>query len=756
MQVEDLPVSGFVKQSLQEDGITALNEPQERAVENGVLDGESMIVSSPTASGKTLIASLAAAKTLEQPDAKVLYLVPLKALGSEKHGDYQDFFADTTVETAVSVGRSDSNASWLADKDFIILTVEKLDSLLRHGAYWITDVDLVVTDEIHLLNDKNRGPTLEIVLTRLKRLLDAQFLGLSATVSNAEELADWLDCSLVESDYRPVDLWEGVALNNEITFYHDTTPTNPEEENDMPDGFMTAADKATENKVRDEHTETTTISSTAKPPMNLVEDTDNKEKQCIVFVNSRRSAESQAEKAATHVTLDSETEQVLEDVADDVENVLESPTKQCKRLADCIRGGAAFHHAGLLPQQRTLIENHFRSGDITAICATPTLAAGVSLPAYRIIIRDVKRFTGRGMSFIPTLEYKQMAGRAGRPEHHDKGEAVAVAKKPGMKNEIVDRYIRGDLEQLYSKVGVEPVLRMHALSLIASNVVNTMKQLTDFFSDTFYAHQYGDLEDITDTLEDLVRDYIAYGFVEETGGTLEATTLGERIAELYIDPLTAKNLLEGLKKSEDSGAKLLSYVHLLCNTQEMQPWLRVKKGEKEEIDTLIEEFEPFFLTAVPSHFDYEYDDFREAFKTALFFMDWMDEDTEDELMEQYGITPGGIHARKRDMDWLLYAADELCTLQEWEDAQEIIRRLRTRIKYGVKQELLSLIKLDHIGRVRARKLYNQGIETAADIRDAESATLRKLLGKKTAKKIQEQVGGTYTDREKLSTYFAET
>lgn len=199
---------------LREHNISSLRPAQEKAVAAGVLDGENVLVSTPTASGKTLVAELAILEAVARGE-KALYVVPLKALGAEKYRSFSDRLG---CRVALSVSDFDSSAEQLASADVIVSTAEKLDSLLRHRAPWLSRVGLVVVDEIHLLNDAHRGPTLEILLTMLRRLIDPQVIGLSATIGNPQELASWLDARLVEDEWRPVRLDKGVFVGGEVRF----------------------------------------------------------------------------------------------------------------------------------------------------------------------------------------------------------------------------------------------------------------------------------------------------------------------------------------------------------------------------------------------------------------------------------------------------------------------------------------------------------------------------------------------------------
>ena len=198
--------------------IEELRPAQKKAIESGLLDGKNLLVCTPTASGKTLIAELAALKSIIEGKGKAIYIVPLKALASEKLKDFKKRY-DGIAKIALSIGDIDSADSYLIDYDLIITTSEKLDSLIRHHAPWLSLISTIIIDEIHLLNDPSRGPTLEILITILRQLLKkSQIIALSATIGNPEELAERLKAELVADDWRPVELHKGVYLDGEVEF----------------------------------------------------------------------------------------------------------------------------------------------------------------------------------------------------------------------------------------------------------------------------------------------------------------------------------------------------------------------------------------------------------------------------------------------------------------------------------------------------------------------------------------------------------
>jgi helicase len=222
LKITELSLPEQVKQVMLQSGITKLYPPQEEAINAGVLGGGNLVLASPTASGKTLIAELCCLKHVLEKNGKAVYLAPLRALASEKFEEFKKYASlrkpnGRRVSIGISTGDYDSTDPWLERYDVIICTNEKADSLLRHRAKWMEEISLVVADEIHLLNESERGPTLEVVLARLSQISpQIQVLSLSATINNVDEIAGWLNAKHVITEWRPVTLKEGVLLNDEI------------------------------------------------------------------------------------------------------------------------------------------------------------------------------------------------------------------------------------------------------------------------------------------------------------------------------------------------------------------------------------------------------------------------------------------------------------------------------------------------------------------------------------------------------------
>jgi helicase len=206
-----------VYELLERRGFTILRPAQVKSIQAGLFEDKNLLVCTPTASGKTLVGELGALNAILHDRGKAVYIVPLRALASEKFRQFKKDYPNLKI--SVSTGDLDEAEGYLGHSDVIIVTSEKFDSLLRHRVDWMKKVKTVIVDEIHLLNDTSRGPTLEIVLTILRTTLPhAQIIGLSATIGNRQELAAWLNATLVEDTWRPVKLDKGVYHQGRIEF----------------------------------------------------------------------------------------------------------------------------------------------------------------------------------------------------------------------------------------------------------------------------------------------------------------------------------------------------------------------------------------------------------------------------------------------------------------------------------------------------------------------------------------------------------
>jgi helicase len=677
MKIEQLDIPSSTIEFLQKNGYVNLYPPQEKTVKAGLLEGKSILVSAPTASGKTLIATLAIIKHLSEKRGKIVYLSPLKALASEKFNEFKKLGSvdlGKNVKIQISTGDFDVSDKNLGQNDILILTNEKMDSIIRQGAEWIDQISLVIADEVHLLGDDDRGPTLEIVLTKLKLLSQKpQILALSATVTNADEIADWLECKLVHSEWRPVPLSEGV----------------------YDQGVVTMQDR----KKFEIQT------SIRGPPVDLGLDSLNNGGQAILFAETRTRSVSLATKASEAVakTLNNEEKEMLgkisQKILDDNEH-----TELVKTLASLIKNGVAFHHAGLNPNCRDIIESEFRNKRIKILASTPTLAAGVNLPARRVVIANVSRYDAKYGTNKPIsiLEYKQLCGRAGRPQYDKYGEAIIVGNSNS--DEIFDYYINGVPEPISSKLTGDKALRIHLLSFVSTNPGIKGDDIIEFFSKTLSGSQERKTT-IKFHIQISLRYLESEDFVKQKGGRYIATEFGKKTSTLYIDPLTAVLFRKSLEKVPTKG-HTLGLLHIITISEDFFPKFSLRNKDYEFVSTLIENYADQLIEPIS-----EYD----CNRSLLAIHSWINESSEIFLSDNFGIESGDMHRMAETADWLIHALYEIAKLEKKDEVLTEIDDLRSRIVYGIKAELVDLIKIKGIGRVRARILFKNGIKTTEDL-----------------------------------------
>ncbi len=719
MKIAELSIPQQLKDAIIEEGITELYPPQAEAIESGVLEGNNLVLASPTASGKTLVAELCCLKHVIECKGKTIYLAPLRALASEKFEDLQRFAklrkADgRKVSIGISTGDFDSNDVWLERYDIIVTTNEKADSLLRHRARWMEEISLVIADEVHLLNEAERGPTLEVVLARMLQVNPKmQTLALSATMGNVNEIAEWLKAQYVVTEWRPVNLKEGVLLQDEVLF---------------KDGSARKIEQNTSN-------------NTVNLAMNVVKTGG----QALVFASTRKNAAAIAKKIADHTSevLSKPAKRALKLEADKV-LAADEKTRLSESLSELVGCGVAFHHAGLAGSHRKLIENLFKQGKIKVLASTPTLAFGVNLPARTVIVQDYRRYEpGYGNYPISVLEYKQMAGRAGRPKYDKNGESILIAKTADESDYLMENFILAKPERIWSRLAVEKIIRGHVLATIASDFAHTENGIYDFFGRTFYAYQYD-----VKAIKSVIAKILKYLHDEEMiyyidASNIGATKFGKRISELYIDPITGVVIRDAFKQ-KPSHLTDFSMLHLITHTPDMAPIMRpYNRKEIEYLALQTEELVEELFIQPPNEWDdrIAFETFLGEIKTAKILKAWIEETTEEQLLEKYNVQPGDLYRIIESGKWLLHATQELAQLLGAKDLTPLTSELDERVSKGIKKELLPIVKLEGIGRVRGRMLYNAGYKSVEDIKRADLEYLVKLLGPATAKKIKEQIGG---------------
>jgi len=655
---------------LEKRGIRELNPVQVEAVKRGVLDGKNMVIATPTASGKTLIAEILLVKRALEGKIGV-YLTPLRALASEK---YQEFLElrDLGLNVGITTGDYDQPAEYLGEYNIVVATYERFDSIMRLQPIWLSKVGVVVVDEMHNVSDPERGPIIEIIVARsLKR--GFQILGLSATIGNPDAIANWVKGDLVNINWRPTKLVEGVfdRKHSKIVF---------------ADG-------------REEPVE-----ARSDPILDLVEHNLKKDMQTLVFIHNRKRVEELAEIFAQSSSVVGSG--VLRELLEEIDS---APTRfEREVLPELLKRGVGFHHAGLSHVSRRIVEEAFKRRILRVVFATPTLATGVNLPARRVLV-SIKRYdpaSGRRVN-ISVSEYKHMAGRAGRPQYDELGEAVIIDSrdlKEGFK------YINSPPEPVIGKMFSDRSLRIHVLSSIASGEVRSISEILELFKYTFSALCNGDIEFLQLRIREVMRILVEANMVSIVGEKLIPTLLGRITSYTYLDPVTVILYLK-YKPQVYSNFYVLHLVTLTPDFRRSSVYI------SERVLYRYEDLSDVFKHKTPpvnSEF-YSYDDWLAGLIYANILYDWINEKTEDEILENYMIGPGDLYNIKDTASWIVSA---LAKIERALGNIEFAGKLHTlalRVENGVKEDAVELVSLKFIGRTRARILIQHGIKTLKDL-----------------------------------------
>ena len=678
MKIEKLSLPDTAINFLKSQGYEKLYPPQADCIKSGLLDGKSILVSAPTASGKTLIAMLAMLSYLSKNKGKVIYLSPLRALAAEKFTEFkklEKISIGNKIKTSISTGDFEHIEKNLENSNVLILTNEKMDSIIRHGAEWIEDIGLVISDEVHLIGDESRGPTLEMILTHLK-LLDTkpQMIGLSATITNSNEIADWLDCKLVKNDWRPVPLSEGVCDGGQVT---------------MSDG------------------ETFEIKPSLRGiPIDLGVQCVQQGGQSLVFAETRVRSKSLATKASDVISqlLQKKELTALEKTSKQIlaEN---EHTEIVKTLAILVKKGVAFHHAGLNQKCREIVEKEFRKGTIKLLSSTPTLAAGVNLPARRVVISNINRYNAKVGANRPIsiLEYKQLCGRAGRPQFDKYGESIIVGN--GNTEDLTEYYIHGEPEPIVSKITEDKSLRTHILSVIVTHPGIKKEELLEFFLQTL-----GGLQTTKATLSFAINISLRFlssqQLIIKKDERYAGTAFGKKTSMLYIDPLTATYFRDAIDNVSEQRKHTFGFLHLMTNCEEFFPKFSLRNKDYESTSLMIENYSTELIEPIS-----EYD----CSRSLLALQMWITESSELSLSDTLGIEAGDMHRMVENANWLSYCLREISKHIERSDLLEEFSDLRKRVVYGIREELLDLVRVKGIGRIRARVLFKNNIKNLDDL-----------------------------------------
>ena len=666
--------------------IKEFNPAQKAVIESGYLEDKSnYIISIPTASGKTVLGILPALKTILN-GGKAVYAAPLLSIQNEKVKEFKAF-----EEHGIKVGKHPSNS------DLSVMVFESFDALTRFSWNVLREVDTLIIDEFHMIGEYSRGPTLESAITRAKIINPSlRIIALSATLKNIDEIEQWLDGKTVEHDYRPV------PLNKEVL---DAEMFNTKNKNDV---IVKIVEKAIE---------------------------DNS--QALSFVSTRRFTESLATYVAKKIDkkTTNEQKQKFKQVADKLLEVPKKkgslPTTTCLKLAEAAEKGVVFHHAGLFNEQKEIIEDEFRNGNILMITATPSLMYGVNLPSKYVVIRDHTRWTSNGPASIPVFDYEQMSGRAGRPQYDDVGYSYLVAKTMDEAFDLEARYIDGEIELTNSKlIDNKDAIYKQIIAQIASSLSKNLDDLNDFFGKTLYGFQMKNnpsmsmfaQDSLNWELESALEFLLQNGIIRATPEGLKTTDFGNLIAKSNYAVETAVKIKEYVSTMEKLNTAEMIYA--LAETPDLP--LISFKGRKSK-DPVRDKLSECGLFAV---------DIGNPEATAVSLIEWIDERNEYEIENAYNVYSASTRRSAYEASRLVkFAKNTLEVLGNYSNLKDM-DYLSARLYYGVKEDIIPLVVgVKRLGRKRARLL----MKTFGDnLSEASEKDLQKVegIGPKLAGKVK--------------------
>lgn len=666
--------------------IKEFNPAQKAVIESGYLEDKSnYIISIPTASGKTVLGILPALKTILN-GGKAIYAAPLLSIQNEKVKEFKAF-----EKHGIKVGKHPSNS------DLSVMVFESFDALTRFSWNVLREVDTLIIDEFHMIGEYSRGPTLESAITRAKIINPSlRIIALSATLKNIDEIEQWLDGKTVEHNYRPV------PLNKEVL---DAEMFNTKNKNDV---IVKIVEKAIE---------------------------DNS--QALSFVSTRRFTESLATYVAKKIDKKTtkEQKQKFKQVADKLLEVPKKkgslPTTTCLKLAEAAEKGVVFHHAGLFNEQKEIIEDEFRKGNILMITATPSLMYGVNLPSKYVVIRDHTRWTSNGPASIPVFDYEQMSGRAGRPQYDDVGYSYLVAKTMDEAFDLEARYVNGEIELTNSKlIDNKDAIYKQIIAQIASSLSKNLDDLNDFFGKTLYGFQMKNnpsmsmfaQDSLNWELESALEFLLQNGIIRATPEGLKTTDFGNLIAKSNYAVETAVKIKEYVSTMEKLNPAEMIYA--LAETPDLP--LISFKGRKSK-DPVRDKLSECGLFAV---------DIGNPEATAVSLIEWIDERNEYEIENAYNVYSASTRRSAYEASRLVkFAKNTLEVLGNYSNLKDM-DYLSARLYYGVKEDIIPLVVgVKRLGRKRARLL----MKTFGDnLSEASEKELQKVegIGPKLAGKVK--------------------
>ena len=710
VEISGPEVDDQLKESLQRWGFDQLTDVQQRALEAGVASGQNLVVCAPTSSGKTLVGEIALLQALRRQH-RCLYLVSHKALADQKYTECETQFSSKDSNPSGTVGLSTGDREeGNLQADILIATYEKGLVLVLTG-----QIDpgnsVVVADELQIIGEASRGPNIEILCGILRQRGMKQFLALSATVENPDDLAAWMCCSLVQSHTRDVDLrqeiwYQGVGYG--VTFGQEVgEPLN-------------------------------TMDRYPGDTLNAIDDLLKRDRAPIlVFTESRREASNYARDFARHRQRHASGIEVAEQL-----DLFSEPTEGSENLQNAAERRVALHSADLTPQERQVIEQGFLDGSFDVCFATSTLAAGVNFPFKTVIFPKLTyQYGERQGTRITRGDYRNMSGRAGRLGMHDVGYAVLLPKNTPEGNHA-NELVLPDNDLVYSQLATLS-MRRAVLTLVAAGVVGTKPALREFFENTYYWHLIlernpAKLDKVIAKAEQALDWLVDAQFADPHHKTYLVTPLGQATARSGLLPPTALAFVTLLKQhagdlAENFDKFVGGLIHWVCCSDEFNG-----QAPSRFLPYPIGGLAPGSSTFVAGQqvlcpLDRNNSQLCQSVHALILFVQGI---AERKIFHLTNMSSGSVHRLAMDVSWILNGCHSITAVPDLACPQQVgnqFAMLARRVRWGSPAEALDLIRIAErarvpgFGRQRAMALVANGGTTFEEIEDLGAERVSAIL-----------------------------
>ncbi len=509
-------------------------DPFQKEALHWIENEHSLFVSAPTGAGKTVIADAAVRQALEK-GKKVIYTAPIKALSNQKFRDFKEEYGIDKV------GILTGDVSINPEAPVVIMTTEIYRNCLFEAETRVTSVDWVIFDEVHYLDDAERGTVWEESL--LFTPPEIKILALSATIPNVQELADWIksihgrDLQVIVEKHRPVPLKFLYQCQNKI--YEDDRHL-------LKEGYWSkdswrVSSRERRRGIRPPRPQPNTLTQIIRELI------DKKRLPAIYFCFGRRKTEILAHETGNWNFLTKEERVKVIQLFDQLLNQFDIEGEaSAEAIRPLIMQGVAYHHAGMLPTLKEVVERLFTSRLIKMIFTTETFALGINMPAKAVIFDELEKFYGSGFDFLTTRDFFQMAGRAGRRGLDHEGFVYSRVQPDRIPYSQVLRVIKGDPEKVRSQFNT-------TYATLLNLYRNLGRDLLTIYPKTFHCYQSSRkrqdegrllLESKLDMLQDL--GYLTPAGLTEKGN-FASTIFGY---ELMLAEMRAGDMLEHLNEAD--------------------------------------------------------------------------------------------------------------------------------------------------------------------------------------------------------------